>query len=99
MIGRTAKIEGRTILDYKVIECKEILHEAFAGLLADLDRIADRTPSLQKQPSYRILLLQTRRIWQDIFGEDCSTMNDMIKLKGKYEFIKLCTEELEQYAG
>lgn len=76
-------------MDYEIIEYKEILHEAFAGLLADLDNILEKHGILKDDtnPLY-ILEKQVNLIWSEILGEKYSTMEDMIKLKGQYEFIQ-----------
>lgn len=76
-------------MDYRVIEYKEILHEAFAGLLADISRIiSQRGISGKSGDPLCVLEEKTAAIWRDIFGNKYSSMDDMMKLKGQYDFIK-----------
>ena len=77
------------MMDFKVIEYKEILHEAFAGLLADISNIISqkKTPPKSNDPLC-VLEEQTAAIWREILGNKYSSMDDMMKLKGQYEFIQ-----------
>ncbi|MBR3722136.1 MAG: hypothetical protein IKN12_05150 [Selenomonadaceae bacterium] len=71
---------------YEVIEQKEILHEAFAGLLADFYRFLD-IASNNNKPNL-LLLNEAEHISQNLFGLEYNTLEDMAKIKGKYELIK-----------
>lgn len=76
-------------MDFRIIEYKEILHEAFAGLLADISNIISKrgiTP--ESNDPLCVLEKQTASIWREILGNKYSSMEDMIKLKGQYEFIQ-----------
>ncbi len=76
-------------MDYRVIEYKEILHEAFTGLLADISKLmSEKGVSSDRNNPLCVLEEMTAAIWRDIFGNKYSSMDDMIKLKGQYEFIK-----------
>lgn len=77
------------MMDFKVIEYKEILHEAFAGLLADISNIISKKkiPPESNDPLC-VLEKQTAAIWREILGNKYSSMDDMMKLKGQYEFIQ-----------
>lgn len=83
-------------MDYDVTEYKEILREVFAGLLADLDReIESRDISDDKHP---LCLFQRKinEIWSEILSEKYSTMEDMQKLRGIFEFTQAYVKELAQ---
>lgn len=76
-------------MDYRVIEYKEILHEAFAGLLADISRrITQMDISSKEYDSLVNLETKTAAIWREILSPKYSTMEDMLKLKRKFEFIQ-----------
>ena len=73
-------------MDYEVTEYKEIYREVFAGLLADIDReIEKRGISDQEHPLY-VFQSKINLIWGEILSEKYSTMEDMLKLKGIFEF-------------
>ena len=76
-------------MDYRVIEYKEILHEAFAGLLADISRrITQMDISSKEYDSLVNLETKTAAIWREILSPKYFTMEDMLKLKRKFEFIQ-----------
>ena len=76
-------------MDFRIIEYKEILHEAFAGLLADISNIiSQRGITPESKDPLCVLEKQTASIWREILGNKYSSMEDMIKLKGQYEFIQ-----------
>lgn len=82
-------IESRSTYDDQVIEYKEILHEAFAGLLADISKlILKKGISSDSNDPLCVLEEQIAAIWRDIIGDKYSSMDDMMKLRGQYEFIK-----------
>ena len=86
-------------MDFEVIEYKEILHEAFAGLLADISRIiSNKTMTPDKNDPLCVLEEKTAIIWRDILGNKYSSMDDMIKLQGQYEFIKSYVKEIAKNA-
>ena len=73
-------------MDYEVTEYKEIFREVFAGLLADIDReIEKRGISDQAHPLY-VFQSKINMIWGELLSEKYSTMEDMLKLKGIFEF-------------
>lgn len=76
-------------MDYRVIEYKEVLHEAFAGLLADISNsIAQKGISPKNRDSLIRLETKTAAIWREILGPKYSTMEDMLELKRQFEFIQ-----------
>lgn len=75
--------EKFTPTPYEVIEQKEVLHEAFAGLLADFHRLIDRDENNRK--ANLLLLEEARYIWRNLLSEEYNTLNDIDKIKGKYE--------------
>ena len=85
--------EKFTPTPYEVIEQKEVLHEAFAGLLAEFYRFLDEDSNNNK--SNLLLLKETECISQKIFGATYSTMEDINKIKGKYELIKKYLEGMK----
>ncbi len=73
-------------MDYEVTEYKEIFREVFAGLLADIEReIEKRGISDQAHPLY-VFQSKINIIWGELLSEKYSTMEDMLKLKGIFEF-------------
>ncbi len=84
-------------MDYQVIESKEVLHEAFAGLLADISRlIAKKGVTSDHNNPLCILEEKTAAIWREILGNKYSSMDDMMKLKGQYEFIRSYVNKLQE---
>ncbi len=69
---------------YEVIEQKEILHEAFAGLLADFHRLIDNNPN---NKSNLLLQEEARFIWRNLLTDDYNSLKDIEKIKGKYELL------------
>ena len=87
------------MMDFKVIEYKEILHEAFAGLLADISNIISRKGiSPASDDPLCVLEEETAAIWREILGNKYSSMDDMMKLKGQYEFIQSYIKGITKYA-
>ncbi len=79
----------------RVVEYKEVLHEAFAGLLADISKlISKKGVTFNRNNPLCILEEKTAAIWREIFGDKYSSMDDMMKLRGQYEFIRSYIEEL-----
>ena len=73
-------------MNYDVTEYKEIFRKVFAGLLADIDReIEKRGISDHEHPLY-VFQLKINMIWGELLSEKYSTMEDMLKLKGIFEF-------------
>ena len=73
-------------MDYEVTEYKEIFREVFAGLLADIDReIEKRGISDQAHPLY-VFQSKINIICGELLSEKYSTMVDLLKLKGIFEF-------------
>lgn len=85
-----------TMIDYEVIEQKEILHEVFAGLLADIDYIIDDKKIINITHPLVILQKKVNIIWLEILTDKYSTMEDMTELKGVYKFIKSYIDDLYQ---
>ncbi|WP_051533514.1 hypothetical protein [Anaerovibrio sp. RM50] len=83
------------MINYEVIEYKEILHELFAGMLADIDRLLKKynIPESSTEPLV-IFQKKINIIWLDILSRKYSTMEDMMQLKGIYLFAKEYIEEL-----
>lgn len=82
-------------MDYRIIEYKEILHEAFAGLLADISNIISKKGiSPESNDPLCVLEEKTASIWREIMGNKYSSMDDMMKLKGQYEFIQSYVKEI-----
>lgn len=69
-------------MDYRVIEYKEVLHEAFAGLLADIsNRIAQKGISPKNRDSLIRLETKTAAIWREILGPKYSTIGRYVGIK------------------
>ena len=84
------------MIDYEVIEQKEILHEVFAGLLADIDYIIDDKKIINITHPLVIFQKKVNIIWLEILTDKYSTMEDMTELKGVYKFIKSYIDDLYQ---
>ena len=84
------------MINYEVIEYKEIFLELYSGLIADFNRVIKKESEHQAQ-----LLIMLREkvniIRDDILSKKYSTMEDIAQLKGIYLFVKEYTEELNQY--
>lgn len=81
---------------YEIIEQKEILHEAFSELIASLDRLLMRNNENRELMSLKAEAVQ---VWNHILGSECSTMEDIFVLKGKYFFLKACIDRIISYEG
>ena len=78
--------QGDVYMNYDVTEYKEIFREVFAGLLADIDReLEKRGISDHEHPLY-VFQSKINMIWGEILSDKYSTMEDMLKLKGIFEF-------------
>ena len=78
--------KGDVYMNYDVTEYKEIFREVFAGLLADIDReLEKRGISDHEHPLY-VFQSKINMIWGEILSDKYSTMEDMLKLKGIFEF-------------
>ena len=86
------------MIDYDVIEKKEILHELFARLLADIDRLLEKYNISDSTDPLVIFRKKINIIWLDILSKKYSTMEDMLQLKGIYLFAKEYIEDLNQYS-
>lgn len=75
--------ENFTPTPYEVIEQKEVLHEAFAGLLAEFHRLIKN----DNNKSNLLLLEEARYIWRNLLSVEYNTLNDIDKIKGKYELL------------
>lgn len=73
-------------MDYKVTEYKEIFREVFAGLLADIDREIEKRDISDQAHPLCVFQSKINMIWGEILSEKYSTMEDMLKLKGIFEF-------------
>ncbi len=74
-------------IPYEVIEQKEILHEAFANLVAKSMRIMNSIDSKTDSQTRDILSAihkQLVREWNSIIGPEHTTVGDMEQEKGKY---------------
>lgn len=73
-------------MDYEVTEYKEIFREVFAGLLADIDREIEKRGISDQAHPLCVFQSKINMIWGEILSEKYSTMEDMLKLKGIFEF-------------
>lgn len=83
--------------DYDVISKKEILREAFAGLLADFGRYMD-TKGIDDENKKEPLVMMywnLNDIYQHIIGPRYQTRDEMIEVQGQFKFFKKYIEELE----
>ena len=83
-------------MDYEIIENKEILHEAFVGLLADFDRVLDKY-GIYNDLTHPLCILEKKitLLWSEILTDKYSTMEDITKLKGQYEFMNSYVKGLD----
>ncbi len=83
------------MINYEVIEYKEILHELFAGMLADIHRLLKKY-NISESSTDPLVIFKNKinMIWLDILSKKYSTMEDMMQLKGIYLFVKEYIEEL-----
>ena len=84
------------MVNYEVIEYKEIFLELYSGLVADLNRIIKKES--EHQPQSLIMLREKVNIIRDnILSKKISTMEDIAQLKGIYKFVKSYIEDLEKH--
>lgn len=83
-------------MDYEITEYKEIFREVFAGLLADLDRYLKKQHIKDEDHPLFVLRNQVNDIWLDILGATYNSMEDMIKLRGQYEFLQAYVGQLNK---
>ena len=90
------RLDGGIAMDYEIIENKEILHEAFAGLLADFDRVLDKY-GIYNDLTHPLCILEKKitLLWSEILTDKYSTMEDITKLKGQYEFMNSYVKGLD----
>ncbi len=81
-------------MDYEITEYKEIFRELVAGLLADIDRAIDNIGISDQDHPLLLFQAKINRIWGEILTEKYSTMEDMLKLKGIFEFSQEYIREL-----
>lgn len=81
-------------MNYEVTEYKEIFREIYAGLLADIDRTIDNLGISDQDHPLLIFKAKINRIWGEILTEKYSTLEDMLKLKGIFEFSQEYIKEI-----
>lgn len=76
--------------DYDVILEKEIMLEAYAGLLADFERMMKKFDINENDESNLIAKIywQLNDIHKHILGARYETMNDMLEVRGQLKFFK-----------
>ena len=83
--------QGDVYMNYDVTEYKEIFREVFACLLADIDRELEKRGIKQSMSRKGNCLDNSptenfNMIWGELLSDKYSTMEDMLKLKGIFEF-------------
>lgn len=84
---------------YEVTEQKELLHECFANILADIDRIADEKKINKKNnPMHPLSILyrESKKVFGKLLTTKYSTLHDTDEAWGKYELIKDVLKEIEE---
>lgn len=77
------------MINYNVIEKKEILHELFAGLLADSARIIQENGiDIDSDTHICDTRRKVREIWGSIITDKYSTMEQMKELEDYYKSVK-----------
>lgn len=88
---------------YEVIEQKEILHEATAGLMAELHTLlADAHFDTDAHPDHPLTVFrnQLRGFWKSLLGSQYNTLEDMKHANQKYQAARERLESLRAtYAG
>ena len=85
---------GTTMKDYEVIEQIEIFHELYWGLLADLHRVTGNKVLISSDP-LSIFGDKLAEICNSLLGPEYSTMEDMLRVRGIYEFARDYIKALE----
>lgn len=80
--------------EYEVIEQIEIFHELYWGLLADLHRVAGNKVLISSDP-LSIFGDKLAEICNSLLGPEYSTMEDMLRVRGIYEFARDYIKALE----
>ena len=88
---------GDAMIPYEVIEAKEILHEGFAELLADVSRIKDRMGLDPQDAVHPVSGFQSelRTILHRILGDRYNTPEDIAELKQEFVRARAYVRELE----
>lgn len=81
--------------DYEVIEQIEIFHELLFGLLADLDRVA-KDKGIGSSKVLSIFGDKLAEICHDLLTPKYSTLEDMLRVRGIYEFARDYIKALEK---
>ena len=90
------------MIPYEVIEVKEVMHEGFAELLADVSRLKDRIELAPHDEAHPVSIFQTelRMTFHGILGEHYNTMEDVEELKQKFARARATVRRLEgEYVG
>ena len=83
------------MIDYDVIEKKEILHELYAGLLADLAAsIRKMNIDMDSDAPICVTRRKVKDIWGDIITDKYSTMEQMKELEDFYKSVQNQIKEL-----
>lgn len=84
------------INDYNVFMKKEIMREAFAGLLDDfLSVMKEKNISDEdKENPLTILFWQINDIYQNIIGSKYKTLEEMYEVQGQFKFFKKYIESM-----
>ncbi len=85
---------GTNMKDYEVIEQIEIFHELFWGLLADLHRVTGNKVLISSD-TLSIFGDKLAEICNSLLGPEYSTMEDMLRVRGIYEFARDYIKALE----
>ena len=88
---------GDTMIPYEVIEAKEILHEGFAELLADVSRIKEQMGLDPQDAVHPVSGFQSelRTALHRILGDRYNTPEDIAELKQEFVRARAYVRELE----
>jgi hypothetical protein len=85
-------------IPYEVIEQKEVLHEAFANLVAKSSRIVTSETVKADSQAHHILSVLHKQLveeWNSIIGPKYTTLEDMEQEKGKYVAFSKMLDSIE----
>lgn len=76
---------------YEVIEEIELLHESFANIMAEIDRVADKKKiDKHSNPMHPLSILyrESKKVFGRLLTKNYSTLQDTEQAWGKYQLIK-----------
>lgn len=85
-------------MDFRITEEIDLFHELLWEMMARMHHYMDRHQITDKKHPLYVLVDQVNCVTADMLGSRYKTMNDVMKLKGQYEFMWSYMNALEEGA-